>query len=555
MIKQDLIVAIQETLTELSSRGDLPADCFPPLQLDVPKREGQGDYASAAALTLAQGTARRPRDVAEVIVQGLRPRIPFVDKIDIAGPGFINFTIKPSRWLEVLNEIVVQGEVFGRSDPGAGRRVQIEFVSANPTGPLHVGHGRWAAVGNAMANLLVATGYQVEREYYNNDAGRQVKLLGRSIYARYQRLAGVETPDPEGGYRGEYVTELAQHILEQEGRRFVGVPVERCLDELTQLGVSAMLREIRSDLEAFRIRFDRWFSEASLFSGGEVKAALERLRQGGFLFEADGATWFRSTAFGDDKDRVVIKEDGEHTYLASDIAYHWDKLRRGYDLVIDIWGADHHGYVARMEAVVQALGYPLDRIKIKIGQLVTLMRAGQPVAMSKRAGNFVTLREVVVEVGADAALFFFLTRRLDSPLEFDLELAKQQSNDNPVYYVQYAHARIASLFRQVVERGVATDPVGASELARLALPEELVLIKKLAQFPDLVEASASALEPHRISFYLLELAALLHNYYFQHRFISDDLELTRARLRLARAVQIVVANGLGLMGVTAPERM
>ncbi|HSG05306.1 MAG TPA: arginine--tRNA ligase, partial [Nitrospiria bacterium] len=377
----------------------------------------------------------------------------------------------------------------------------------------------------------------------------------QSVYARYQQTLGNPIPDPEDGYRGAYIQDIADELIEKQGERFKGKPEEECLDAMGSASLEIMLERIRRDLSDFGIRFDHWFSEASLHKDGRVDEVLKELSQKNYMQEKDGALWFLSTQFGDDKDRVVKKEDGAYTYLASDIAYHKNKLERGFDRVVNIWGADHHGYIKRMEAVVQALGYPRERIKILIGQLVTLLRSGKPIPMSKRAGELITLRDVLDEVGKDAALFFFLMRGLDSHLDFDLELAKEQSNENPVYYVQYAHARLSSVLRQAEERGISETGPESADLSLLKEPEELKLIKRLAFFPELVEGAAEAMEPHRVTFYLQDLAGILHNYYFKHRFITDDLELSRARLVLVRATRTVMANALGLLGVSAPDRM
>lgn len=524
--------------------------------VEIPKETVQADFATTVAMMLAPIEGRPSREIAQTLQDYLQkdPRM-ILEHVRLAGPGYINLTLKQDQWRQVLLEVEAEGKRFGRNEIGKGQGVQIEFVSANPTGPLHVGHGRWAAVGNALANLLEAAGDRVHREYYNNDSGRQVKLLGLSVYARYQQILGHPVPDPEDGYRGGYISEIAQRLADRYGEKFRGRKAEDCLEFFTRHSLEEMTGVIRGDLEVFGITFDDWFSEASLFQSGAVQNALDELRGKDFLYEKDGALWFRSTHFGDDKDRVVRKEDGEFTYLASDIAYHRDKLARGFDLLIDIWGADHHGYTARMEAAVQALGYPKTRLRILIGQLVKLVRNGQPVPMSKRAGEFVTLREVVDEVGKDAALFFFLMRRLDSPMEFDLELAKRQSNENPVYYVQYAHARLCSVGRQAEEQGIRMDDPKPVQLDLLAEPEEFKLMKRLDAYPRLIEESARALEPHRLTFYLLDLAGILHNYYFKHRFISTNSDLTRARLLLIGAVRTVMANALEILGVTAPERM
>jgi arginyl-tRNA synthetase len=536
-------------------KGEFKTKTLPSVILEMPKREGQGDYATTVAMTLASSEGRAPSEIAKTLIRNLDDHEGIIEKTEVAGPGFVNFTIKPGWWRQQVPFIVSADAQFGRSDRGLGQRVQIEFVSANPTGPLHVGHGRWAAVGNAMANLLRAVGYEVQTEYYINDAGRQVKLLGHSVYARYQQLLGHPCPDPEDGYRGDYITTLAERVKTRVGKAYDKKPLDECLGIFTQYAVDDTLTAIKEDLAVFGIRFDSWFSEASLFEQGAVSKVLNELERKDYLYHRDGALWFRSTVFGDDKDRVIRKKDGEYTYLASDVAYHQDKLRRGLNRLINIWGSDHHGYVSRMEAVIQALGYPKELLAIKIGQLVTLTRTGQPVAMSKRAGEYVTLRDVINEVGKDAAMFFFLMRRLDSPLEFDLELAKSQSTENPVYYVQYAHARLSSVLRQADERKIQILKPDRVKLERLALPEELALMRKLFQYPDMIEDAAETLEPHRITFYLQDLAALLHNYYYLHRIISEDEELTQARLLLVVAVRVVLRNALDILGVSAPERM
>ena len=536
-------------------KGEVKARTLPSVILEIPKREGQGDYATTVAMSLASSEGRAPSEMAKMLIRNLSDHEGILEKTEVAGPGFVNFTIKPGWWRQQIPFIVAADEQFGRSVQGRNQRVQIEFVSANPTGPLHVGHGRWAAVGNAMANLLRAVGYEVQTEYYINDAGRQVKLLGHSVYARYQQLLGHHCPDPEDGYRGAYIMAIAERLKARVGKSYDKKPLDECLGIFTKHAVDEMLSAIKEDLAVFGIRFDSWFSEASLFEQGAVPRVLQELERKDYLYHRDGALWFRSTVFGDDKDRVIRKEDGEYTYLASDVAYHQDKLRRGLNRLINIWGSDHHGYVSRMEAVIQALGYPKELLTIKIGQLVTLTRTGQPVAMSKRAGEYVTLRDVINEVGKDAALFFFLMRRLDSPLEFDLELAKSQSTENPVYYVQYAHARLSSVLRQAAERKIQIRKPEQVKLEWLTLPEELALMRKLCQYPDMIEDAAAVLEPHRITFYLQDLAALLHHYYYQHRIISEDEELTQARLLLVVAVRVVIRNALELLGVSAPERM
>ncbi|MEK7222501.1 MAG: arginine--tRNA ligase [Nitrospirota bacterium] len=584
VVREAVLSTLREVLEDARAAGDLKLTTLPVLVLDVPKKNTWGDLATTVAMNLSASERRAPGEIAEIIAGRLRLHPDVLERIDVAPPGYINLTIKRDLWFQVLAEIEAQGERYGRSTLGLGKRVLLEFVSANPTGPLHMGHGRGAALGGALANLLQATGYEVTTEYYINDAGRQMKLLAESVEACCRKLLG--QPDvgfPEDGYRGAYVEELAQKLIakaEAEKLDPVLSHLERlCMEEAYRL----LLDEIKSDLQGFGLHFDTWFSERGLFETGAVDRALEVLKAKGHLFEQDGALWFRSTVFGDDKDRVVRKQDGEFTYLASDIAYHQDKLGRGYDLLINIWGADHHGYILRMQAAVEAFGYPKDRLKVILVQIVNLLRGGQRVTMSKRAGELITLREVVEEVGADAAKFIFLTRRADSQLDFDLELAKQQSAENPVYYVQYAHARVASLFRVAAERGIAVPSTGSVDWTVLNSPDDLDLIKSLSEYPALLEASAQAMEPHRLTYYLQDLAARLHAYYYKHRILPPVLEreldsqdhlkpvaleaeqgrkgetltpaLTAARLCLFRSVQTVIRNGLGILGVAAPERM
>jgi arginyl-tRNA synthetase len=550
------------------------------VSLDLPKRPEWGDLATTVAMMLASAEKRPPYDVAQIILENLSSHAAIFDRIEIARPGFLNMTIKRDLWLKVLSEIDAQGEIYGRCDLGQGRRVLVEYVSANPTGPLHVGHGRGAAVGQSLSNLLRAAGYDVVTEYYVNDAGRQMKLLGASVYARYLERHGRPVTFPEDGYRGSYIEQVAGHIDERLGPALLDLPAEQAEERCRELAGEDMLQLIRQDLARFGVTFDSWFSEASLVNTGFVERILDDLRGRGLLFEEEGALWFRSSTFGDDKDRVVRKQEGDWTYLASDIAYHRDKLMRGYNLLVDVWGADHHGYIGRMEAAVQAYGHPKERLRVVLVQMVNLLRGGKKVEMSKRAGEFITMREVMDEVGADAAKFFFLMRRSDSHLDFDLDLAKQQSAENPVYYVQYAHARLSSLFRVAEERGIPVPRPHETNLDLLTDPDEFILIRKLSAYPSIVQGSAAALEPHRITFYLQELAGLLHTFYYKHRIMpvvtdneavderfvpagdrvvkqreSVTPELTAARLAMMRQVQQVIKNGLSLLGISAPDRM
>jgi arginyl-tRNA synthetase len=477
------------------------------------------------------------------------------EKIDVAGPGFINFTFSRGYVYSEISKLLLYGSGFLRTDTGKGRKVQIEFVSANPTGPLHLGHGRGGATGEALANLLMAAGYRVEREYYINDAGKQVKLLGLSVFARYQQLFGVEYPFPEDGYRGGYIEDIANEITREHGKKYLQTSFSDVSDFFVDFSYKKILADIRKDLRDFGIVFDTWQSERELYEKGYVEEAIENLRINGFVYDKDGATWFKATAFGDDKDRVIIKQDGEYTYFASDIAYHRKKVEKKYDELIDIWGADHHGYIPRINAVIEALGYPEGRLKVLLVQMVTLLRGGKPVQMSKRAGEFVTLKEVIEEVGADITKFIFLTRRPDSHLEFDLEAAKAQSSENPVFYVQYAYARINSIFVRSAEKGIDAERLSDADMQMLSVPEELRLIKKLLMYPMVFEGAANACEPHRITFYLQELAGMFHAYYNKYRVIGDDVPVTRARLALCEAIRIVLRDGLAILGISAPEKM
>jgi arginyl-tRNA synthetase len=580
LVREKVAGALHDALRQAKQKGLLTIEPFPVVSLDLPKRPEWGDLATTVAMTLASAEKRLPYDVAKIILDNLSAHGAIFDRVEIARPGFLNMTIKRDLWLEVLSEIAAQGEAYGRCDLGQGRRVLVEYVSANPTGPLHVGHGRGAAVGQALSNLLRAAGYDVVTEYYVNDAGRQMKLLGASVYARYLERHGRSVTFPEDGYRGSYIVHVAELIQERFGPALLDLPTEQAEERCRELAAESMLQLIRQDLARFGVTFDSWFSEASLVNTGLVERVLDELRRRGLLFEEEGALWFRSSTFGDDKDRVVRKQEGEWTYLASDIAYHRDKLMRGYDLLVDVWGADHHGYIGRMEAAVQAYGHPKERLRVVLVQMVNLLRGGKKIEMSKRAGEFITMREVMDEVGADAAKFFFLMRRSDSHLDFDLDLAKQQSAENPVYYVQYAHARLSSVFRIAEERGIPVPQPHEADLDLLRDPDELSLIRKLSDYPSVVRGSATALEPHRVTFYLQELAGLLHTFYYKHRIMpvmveneaADDRfvsageqvikqresvtpELTAARLTVMRQVQQVIKNGLSLLGISAPDRM
>jgi len=520
----------------------------------VPNDPSFGDLSSPAALSLAKIANRPPRDLAEELAARLDLPSDLVERVEVAGAGYINLYLKADWWREGLREVLHQGNRYGSADAGKGRKVLVEFVSANPTGPLHVGHGRGAAVGDALANLLSFMGFEVKREYYINDAGTQMEILGRSVWARYQELLGRDASFPENGYRGGYIRDLASDLMEKRGKGVLELPPQEAIHFCRRFASAQILERIQKDLGHFGVSFDGWFSEESLYEHGEIQGSIAELEEKGLTYRKEGALWFSSTRFGDDKDRVLIRETGEPTYFASDVAYHANKFRRGFSLLIDIWGADHHGYIPRMKALVQALGYPADSLQVLLVQLVNLLRGSKPVAMSTRAGEFVSLEEVISEVGADAARFLFLTRRCDSHLDFDLEVAKAQSMENPVYYVQYAHARLCSVTREAKKAGHDLEGLNP-DLSLLTQEEELALVKALVLYPEILQASVLSYEPHRITAYLQELAGRIHSYYNKYRFLSDDREGSEARLYLAQAMLVVLKSALSLLGVAAPQRM
>ncbi|PLY01104.1 MAG: arginine--tRNA ligase [Desulfuromonas sp.] len=544
---------INDTLNNCYAEGVLSSGVIPDFVIEIPGQSEHGDFASNVAMLLAREEKRAPRQIAETIVTALGAD-PFWSKVEIAGPGFINFFLNPTCWYEVLDRIMQQKESFGRSDVGQGTKVQVEFVSANPTGPLHIGHGRGAAVGDAVASILAAAGFDVQREYYVNDAGNQVVTLGRSIWMRLRELNGETIAFPEDGYQADYIKELAARLREEE-------PAVQDLDESAAIkscsafGVRHILDWIGRDLAAFGITFDNWYSEQSLYDRDMINIELGKLADKKLSYEEEGALWFKTTGFGDDKDRVLIKSDGSPTYFASDVAYHMEKFERGFDRVIDVWGADHHGYVPRMKAVLSGLGHPPEDLEVLLIQMVNLLRDGQPFTMGKRSGNFITLREVVDEVGSDACRYFFLMRRSDSQLDFDLELAKKQSNENPVYYVQYAHARVCSIQRNAEQAGVALPEAGAVDFSVLTDADELALAKQMNRLTEVVEQAAAGYEPHRIVYYLHDLAALFHSYYNRQKVLVDDQATAQARLYLVTCVRIVLANALQMLGVSAPTSM
>jgi len=586
-LKTRIAELLTAAIEGLKTEGGLPHDAKVAVEVEHTRAKEHGDFASNVALALARQARAKPRDVAAKIVKAL-PASPLVARVEIAGPGFINFFLKENAYQQVVPRILNEGAAYGRSAVGAGRRVQVEFVSANPTGPLHVGHGRGAAYGACVADLLAAAGFSVHREYYINDAGRQMDILATSVWLRYLELAGEKFAFPVNGYKGDYIYDIGATLHRENGDRyrhpaakiFDGVPAdepaggdrEKHIDGLIErakqllgpeayrtvfdLGLKVILDDIRQDLEEFGVTYDEWYSERALVERGAAERVVERLKKSGHAYEKDGALWFRSTDYGDDKDRVLMRDNGQKTYFAHDIAYHADKLERGFDRVIDIWGADHHGYVPRVKAALAALGDDPSKLDVLLVQFAILYRGGEKAQMSTRSGEFVTLRELRDEVGNDAARFFYVLRKCEQHMDFDLDLAKSQSNDNPVFYVQYAHARVHSVFRQLKEKGHARDSVrGNASLARLTETHEQELMARLARYPEIVETAALAHEPHQIAYYLRDLANDFHTYYNAHTFIVDDAALRDARLNLIDATRQVLANGLKLLGVSAPEAM
>jgi arginyl-tRNA synthetase len=578
---------ISQALVQLAADGVIAKDRIVEPVVERARDARHGDFASNIAMVLAKAARTKPRDLAEKLMAAL-PDSAEVSAVEIAGPGFINFHLSNDAYHALVPRILSEGHGYGRSETGAGKRVQVEFVSANPTGPLHVGHGRGAAYGAVVADLLQAVGFDVHREYYVNDAGRQMDILGTSVWLRYLELCDEDITFPANGYKGDYIWDIAATLHREHGEQyhhtadevFQGVPadepdggdkelhvdalIERAKQLLGdnryrfvfELGLNTILEDIRDDLELFGVKYDQWYSERSITESGAVNKALERLRASGHIYEKDGALWFRSTDFGDEKDRVVERDNGQTTYFASDIAYHMDKLERGFDRVIDVWGADHHGYVPRVKAALQALGADPSRLDVLLVQFANLYRAGEKVQMSTRSGSFVTLRELRKEVGADAARFFYVMRKCEQHLDFDLDLAKSQSSDNPVYYVQYAHARVCSVLRQAGEKQIPVEvSAGVANLELLGEDHELQLLKSLSRYPEVLEMAALNEEPHQIAHYLRELANDFHTYYNAHQFLVDDARVRDARIKLILAVRQTLKNGLNLLGVTAPESM
>jgi arginyl-tRNA synthetase len=586
-LKQSLEALIHHAVHKLQQESLLDTALQADVQITHTRDSSHGDFATNIALMLAKPAGRNPRELAQAIVAAL-PADKHVYKVEIAGPGFINFFLHRLSALDVVRLVLERGDRYGSSEIGKGQKVQIEFVSANPTGPLHVGHGRGAAYGATVASLMRAVGFEVDCEYYVNDAGRQMNILAASVWLRYLQQLQIELPFPSNGYKGEYIHDIAATLVKEHGNAFVresaqilqdipadepdGGDKEIHIDALIErakkllgeaawrvvflAGLDSILADIADDLADFGVRFEHWYSEQSLADRDLINTAVKQLRDAGHVYEDKGALWFRSTAFGDEKDRVVIRDNGQATYFASDIAYHMDKFARGYQRVINIWGADHHGYVPRVKAAIKALGENESKLDILLVQFAILYRGGERVQMSTRSGSFVTLRELREEVGNDAARFFYVLRKCEQHMDFDLDLAKSQSNDNPVYYIQYAHARVCSVLRQLAEKGLQHDiAAGNDSLAELTESHETELAGQLAKFPEVVEKAALNAEPHLLAHYLRELANLFHTYYNAHPFIVEETSLRNARLNLISATRIVIRNGLDLLGVSAPESM
>ena len=563
-MKNQLKEMILAAAAAAHEKGVLPSSEFCDVLLEEPKADSHGDLSTNMAMQMAKTQRMAPRKIAEALIDNLDDTAGIIRRTEIAGPGFINFFIQPSAWHPVLGTIYEQDDQYGRCDLGKGMRIQIEFVSSNPTGPLHVGHGRGGAVGDSTANILRFCGYDVQKEYYINDSGRQIQTLGLSVYLRGREQLGHTVQFPDTCYQGDYIRDLAGELIERDGKELFEKDESEALMVCARYAAGKIIDGMRADLVDFGITFDNWFSEQSLYDAGKVETDIEDFKNKGLIYEKEGAQWFKTSDFGDEKDRVVVRQNGQTTYFASDITYHKDKFARGFEKVIDVWGADHHGYIPRMKAAVEASGYRRDQFDVLLVQLVNLLRDGQPIAMSTRAGKFETLAEVVKEVGRDAARFIFLTRHYDSPLDFDLELAKKKTEDNPVFYVQYAHARISSIHRNAKDDGrLKLAPFEPSDLSALGTDGDVALIKALARYPEVVQTAGALMEPHRITYYLTTLAKSFSKYYNQHRVLPQqdlvlsegDQKLTRARLYLVTAVQKVIRNGLSLLGVSAPERM
>ena len=552
-IKQILATAIKAAAQKAIDEGTVKGGELPEVLLEVPPQKEFGDFATNFAMQSARALKCNPRMIAQAVVDNMD--CAYVEKMEIAGPGFINFYLKQDWIYDVLAGIIAEGENYGNLVSDCKEKIQVEYVSANPTGPLHVGHGRGAAVGSALANLMKAAGMDVSREFYINDAGNQINNLAASVNARYLEQLGQTVEFPENGYHGHDIIETAERIVRIYGDRFLNMSEEERLQEFRTIALKEKLAALKEDLEAFNVTYDHWFSEQTLHDANAIKSACDLLTERGYLYEQDGALWLKATEYGDDKDRVVIRDNGIPTYFAADIAYHRDKYARGFDRVINLWGADHHGYIARMKAAVGALGYHPDQLEVLILQMVSLYRNGELVKMSKRTGQSVTLNELIEEVGTDAARFFFVMRSIDSQLDFDLTLATEKSNENPVYYIQYAHARICSIMRQLEEAGIAVMPATEAKLNTLVEASELELIKKLGEYPEMIAGAAKERAVHRVAHYVHDLAGLFHSFYNQCRILGVESDLQQARIALVKTVGHVIRHALSILGVSAPERM
>ena len=552
-IKQILATAIKAAAQKAIDEGTVKGGELPEVLLEVPPQKEFGDFATNFAMQSARALKCNPRMIAQAVVDNLD--CAYVEKMEIAGPGFINFYLKQDWMYDMLAGIIAEGENYGNLVSDCKEKIQWEYVSGKPAGPLHVGHGRGGAVGSALANLMKAAGMNVSREYYINDAGNQINNLAASVNARYLEKLGQTVEFPENGYHGYDIIETAERIVRIYGDKFLNMSEEERLQEFRTIALKEKLAALKEDLEAFNVTYDEWFSEQTLHDAKAIHSACDLLTERGYLYEQDGALWLKATEYGDDKDRVVIRDNGVPTYFAADIAYHQDKYARGFDRVINLWGADHHGYIARMKAAVGALGYHPDQLEVLILQMVSLYRNGELVKMSKRTGQSVTLNELIEEVGTDAARFFFLMRSIDSQLDFDLTLATEKSNENPVYYIQYAHARICSIMRQLEEAGIVVMPAAEAKLNTMTEASELELIKKLGEYPEMLAGAAKERAVHRVAHYVHDLAGLFHSFYNQCRILGVDSDLQQARIALVKTVGHVIRHALGILGVSAPERM
>ncbi|SHK50783.1 arginine--tRNA ligase [Desulforamulus aeronauticus] len=554
-IKSSLVAALQNAIKQAVDKGQVNQTEIPDIIIEVPREKGYGDFATNLAMQLARSAKMAPRKIAEAIVENLELAETQVERVEIAGPGFINFYLRTSWVYGVLPLIPQQDRNYGRVELGDGKRIQVEFVSANPTGLLHMGNARGAALGDSLAAILDFAGYQVSREYYINDAGNQIENFGKSLDVRFQQQLGQDIAMIEEGYHGEDIIDTVKGYIQKHGSSLAEADESTRRKTLAAYALEEKLTNIRNTLLDFGVVYDEWFSEQSLHNSGAIEDTLKELQKKGYIYEQESALWFKATEFGDEKDEVVVRSNGIPTYFAADIAYHKNKFERGFDQVIDIWGADHHGHVNRMKGSMEAFGYNRDQLEIILMQLVRLFRGGEIVRMSKRTGQFVTLEELVEEVGRDAARYFFVMRSPDSHLDFDLDLAKSESNDNPVFYIQYAHARICSILRQLQEQGRQVPKVEQINASLLTEQAELELLRKLAEFPSEITSAAELKSPHRIARYLHDLAGLFHSFYNSHRVITDNEDLSQARLVLVDCVRIVLRNALGLLGLTAPEKM